>query len=266
MTSAADTEFCAEKIEGPGGHLWVDGNGKITAGNGTLLEPKPNAFSLVQIETCPMRTPSCEKACYVHNLEKHAPETHDLYKHNTEMIQSILDMGDPDISDWVNTFASWMDENTAGRDFRWHVSGDVFSERYAWFIATVCRYASSTNHWIYTRSFPLINPLLHVDNLELNLSADKDNLWLALHYHNETGKRVCYLAAEPDSEAGWGKLAADISLLPDDSVIFPDYPLRGKGRLWDGLTPRERKMLCPVDAFGKSETNRCGPCTRCLKR
>ena len=69
-TSAATTAFCAERVGGPGGFLWIDGNGKITAGNGTLEEPKPNAFSLVQVEDCPGATSSCKTACYVHNLQE----------------------------------------------------------------------------------------------------------------------------------------------------------------------------------------------------
>lgn len=67
-TSAAATAFCGHKLTIPGlddgHHLWLDGNGKITAGNGTLDDPKPNAFSLVEIEDCPGSTPSCRTACY----------------------------------------------------------------------------------------------------------------------------------------------------------------------------------------------------------
>jgi hypothetical protein len=59
--------------------------------------------------------------------------------------------------------------------------------------------------------------------------------------------------------------------LPDGSVLFPDYALRGRHRRdpleawwWRGLSPRERTMVCPADYFGQSEAHRCGPCKKCL--
>lgn len=278
MTTAAQTKFCAEKIESLDGlYIWVDGNGKITAGRGSLLAPKSNAFSLVQIETCPMRTPSCERGCYVHNLEREAPNTHALYRHNTDTIRRALDfMPEGEVSlkgeRLANALIGWITENCSGQDFRWHVSGDVFSASYAAWVRGVVADTPDVRHWIYTRSFHLTDPLLRLPNLELNLSADRDNLWLARRYHAQTGKRICYFASGDEasgSELDNNELLARLESLPDGSVIFPDYPLRGKGpgSLWEMLGTeghRERKMLCPVDAFGKSETNRCGPCRRCM--
>ena len=163
-STASSTAFCFERIDGlDGTHLYIDGNGKITAGNGSLLAPKPNAFSLLQIADCPQSTPTCQKSCYVHNLEKAQPDVHALYKHNSEEIRRIL--ADEQLAnDWAMRFAHWASQNAAG-GFRWHVSGDVFSFEYAQWIADVCREAPNVKFWIYTRSFDFLEPLEKVSTL-----------------------------------------------------------------------------------------------------
>ena len=290
QSTAATTSFCTEKIEGSGGlSLWVDGNGKITASGGTLENPKPNAFSLVQVEDCPYRTPSCEAACYVHGLEAADKELHDKYRHNSKVIRDMLvdvrwdtrygvDAGGTFL-DWVWRLGEWISDNC--NEFRWHVSGDVMSFEHAAWIAQICNESPHVNHWIYTRSIPLIDPLLHAatvngGNLALNLSADQDNYWMARRVADEHGLRVCYMTTD-------GTVPDDLK--PGD-VIFPDYSLRAPKTLtfessrrqvpmtpsdqrlqspwWQTLTGEQRHMTCPVDFYGKSEGNRCGPCSKCL--
>lgn len=260
-TSAATTAFCAAKIEGPGGFLWIDGNGKITAGNGTLDAPKPNAFSLVQIEDCPFATATCKESCYVHSLEKHAPDTHALYRHNSKEIRRIL--ASPDRMAWASIVALWIAVNCKG-GFRWHVSGDVFSLEYASWISAVCQASPLVRHWIYTRSFEYLlafftNSTTRGGNLAINLSCDRDNYALAASYAHSLGLRLCYLTRD-------GRVPPN---LRDGDVIFPDYNLRGgtpKGQNWFGALPTQYKSYtCPVDYAGKAENRRCGPCSRCLK-
>lgn len=261
-TSAASTAFCAEKISGPSGFLWFDGNGKITAGNGTLDDPRPNAFSLVQIQDCPGATATCKASCYVHGLEKHAPDTHALYRHNSVEIRRIV--GDPSIYFmWALVVADWIKNNCEG-GFRWHVSGDVWSSLYAAWIARVCALTPNVGHWIYTRSFKTFFPLLDAStttggNLAINLSCDKDNYLEALQLSRRHGLRLCYLTSK-------GELP---NTLRKDDVIFPDYSLRGgtaDGQVWFGQLPSLYKSLvCPVDYHGKSERRRCGPCDRCIR-
>ncbi len=60
--------------------------------------------------------------------------------------------------------------------------------------------------------------------------------------------------------------------LPAGSVLFPDYELRGRALAkptdapwWQSLTQAQRKMTCPVDQFGASESLRCGVCTKCIR-
>lgn len=264
MTSAATTAFCTAKVEGPGGHLWIDGNGKITRSNGTLDAPKPNALSLVQIEDCPHSTPSCRVSCYVHGLEKHAPQVHALYRENSATMRRILAADVDTRHDWAEILADWAAANCAG-GFRWHVSGDVISRQHAEWIAVVCSLSLGVPYWIYTRSFAFLEPLIGIctevdGNLAINLSCDKDNYAAAIAARALSGLdlRLCYLSSA-------GEVPAD---LPEDSVIFPDYGLRGStetGCAWfEALPQRQKSFVCPVDYHGKSEQRRCGPCARCL--
>ena len=303
-SSAATTVFCSALLPGPGGFTaCFDGNGKITASNGTLHEPKPNAFSLpsqgctdrelidnpefggsyedIEKTDCPGATDTCRKSCYVENLKKAQPDLYSLYEQNAKLIRAIVDnvvLG----GFWAAIVAKWITENAAG-GFRWHVSGDVTSMKHAEWIAEVCRQSPTVRHWIYTRSFEFLEPLVKVStmrggNLALNLSCDKDNYvqawtiarcWnnangMAGTRENPTTLRLCYLTTD-------GKIPDQLPLRADD-VIFPDYALRprqfatlAESPWWQSITPFQRGLVCPVDAHGKDEKRRCGPCDRCMK-
>lgn len=262
MTTAAKTEFTFEVLESHGFTITFDGNQKVTAANGSFEEPAANALSLVQAKDCPYRTPTCDDSCYVHNLEKFQPDIHDHYKRNSENIRTLMDS--VHFYDVAWDVAEWIRTNCEG-GFRWHVSGDIFSADYADWISSVVIESPNVEHWIYTRSFPLIHPYLtNLDNLTVNLSADKDNYWLARRTADEHNLRVCYLTVE-------GEVPDD---LKEGDVIFPDYELRGVGqrpfnfrsesKWWQVLEGRQRKMVCPVDVYGKSERVRCGPCRKCI--
>jgi hypothetical protein len=270
-STAASTAFTFERLVGADGrHLWLDGNAKITAGNGSYDEPAANAFSLLDRVDCPQRTPTCEAACYVQNLAAAQPELHAMYAHNSRTIREIL--ASPLLrSAWTLLLGIWIRDNAPG-GFRWHVSGDVISMDHARWIARVCHVASDVPCWIYTRSFRFLGPLLEVatvrgGNLAINLSADRDNYHRARAWSERLGLRVCYLSTTV------GDMPPDMGRSPAD-VIFPDYPLRGPGGsphayregspFWQSLTPAQRKLVCPVDAYSKSESVRCGPCKRCL--
>lgn len=251
-----------------GRRLWLEGNSKITAGNGSFDEPAPNSFSLIHVADCPGSTPTCRASCYVHGLEVHEPAVHALYRENSATIREILTLPR---SNWVlaGSAVAHHIERFAAAGFRWHVSGDIFSLAYAEWIACVVRMSPSVNHWIYTRSFDLIGPLLELPNLALNLSCDRDNYrqasftrGMAAIAGRSIPPRLAYLSAG-------GEVPPN---LPEGSVIFPDYQLRGRdlerpteAPWWTSLTPRERKMVCPVDFFGASSSMRCGPCKKCLK-
>ena len=262
MTTADTTLFAHKTIASKGYVLTFDGNQKITAYNGSFEEPAANAFSIVQAQDCPFRTPTCEDSCYIHNLEKFQPELHKLYKRNSSEIRALLETRFRyevayDVADWIT-------ENAKG-GFRWHVSGDVFSDSYAEWIADVVSWSPTVQHWIYSRSFPFLGPLLHIDNLTVNVSADKDNYWLARRFADEYKLRVCYLTVE-------GEVPDD---LKEGDIIFPDYGLRGVGQKpfefrndsewWQNLKGEHKKMVCPVDLYGKSEKVRCGVCTKCIE-
>ena len=220
-SSAPTTEFCSARIDGPGNmHLWIDGNSKITRDNGTYAEPRPNAFSLVQVKDCPGHTPTCSASCYVHELERHAPQVHDLYKHNSGEIRWMLRHEWRIRHAWAETVGAWIAANAAG-GFRWHVSGDVFSAAYAAWIRHVCDESREVPHWIYTRSFEFVSELMPARNLTMNLSCDKDNYEAArdvqyrVRYHHRQGRRLtlCYLV-----EASRPFVPDD---LPEGSVNLP---------------------------------------------
>ncbi len=285
---AASTPFAVTRLDGPGGlHLWLDSNGKVTAGNGTYDAPRANALSLVHVEDCPGSTPSCRAACYVHNLTAAQEDLAAKYRHNSATIRWLL--GEPpthghfmqwadDYVAWSQLLATWIVNNASG-GFRWHVSGDIFAERYAEFIAETVWYVHviadangdpRPRQWIYTRSFDFVEPLLEVatvngGSLSVNLSADRDNYAAAVELASKHDLRICYMLQEGD-EVPWDLCHGD--------VIFPDYALRSRDEarpfdspFWQSLTPRQRQMVCPVDMRGASERRRCGPerCDRCLK-
>ncbi|MBI5005312.1 MAG: hypothetical protein HZC03_01780 [Candidatus Lloydbacteria bacterium] len=240
--------------------FWFDGNGKITAENGTFTKPAANAFSLVHIEDCPYRTPVCESKCYVHRLEENESEMYEKYRQNSKTIRRVL--SNPyQTNKTIEAFADWINAHCKKGGFRWHVSGDIFSIEYAWFIRGVVYKTSSIRHWLYTRSFLFSETLYGLSNLVVNLSADRDNFDEALACHNKFGFRICFMVTEGDT----------IPDLPEGSVIFPSHELRGRDLesptdavWWKSLSLKQKRMVCPPDFFGQSEALRCGPCNKCL--
>jgi hypothetical protein len=255
------TSYVFEELDfGEGIVLYIDGNSKITAGNGTYDEPKSNAFSLPHISTCPHATTLCMKSCYVFGLQKHVPEVYKKYCLNERAIHKIL--LDASLEEQVSTkLADWITNNCQD-GFRWHVSGDVMSYEYALFIANVCKKSPNIRYWIYTRTFHVVATLMQAQNLVVNISADIENYVDAKRISEETGARLCYFTQD--------------GTLPDDlksATIFPDYNLRGREipiptqhAWWQSLTQEQKKMVCPADFFGQSEVHRCGPCNKCMTK
>ncbi|MBI3631876.1 MAG: hypothetical protein HY225_00290 [Candidatus Vogelbacteria bacterium] len=249
-----------KKLDGGIITIWFDGNGKVTRSNGNFTRPVANSFSLVQVVDCPFATATCKSICYVHKLEKKEQEVHDRYVLNSGVFKIVL--ADEILTALVvDAFAKYINENCLG-GFRWHVSGDITSTKHAEFIRRVCEKTPDVAHWIYTRSFEYIEPLLDVQNLVLNLSVDKDNWSEAVVYHYAYNLRMCYLTVD-------GEVPDD---LPEGSVLFPNHELRGRdlehprtADWWQKITKKQRQMVCPADFFGQSERIRCGPCKKCLK-
>lgn len=272
-SAAKSTAFCVAELHGPDGVLYLDGNGKITAGNGTLAEPKPNALSLPagnsddRRQWCPGSTATCRASCYTHALEDAQPEIAAMYVNNGRMIRDVILADEATGAEWALRLADWITAN-APHGFRWHVSGDVINAGHALWISLVARLAPRVQFWIYTRSLFAL-PLLVADNLTVNVSCDVDNFaealvaWQACRDFKRP-VRLCYMTTD-------GTVPAE---LPAGSVIFPDYPMRGVGAtpdemrkgsaFWRGLDTIQRAGVCPVDFYGKSELLRCGPCRRCI--
>lgn len=266
VSSAAATDFVHVSIEGPDGVvLHIDGNQKISG----WANPIPNAFSLVQIEDCPGSTPTCRSSCYVAGLEAAAKSIHDLYRHNSKTIRMII--GSPHASMWAILVAEYITEKCQISGFRWHVSGDLFSAEYTGWVAEVVARSPDVQHWIYTRSFMFTAAFVGLENITINYSVDRDNYehalpFVAAHAGVDSSVRLAYLVTDD------GAVPSD---LPPGSVLFPDYSLRGtRGEIpsiqressawYRGLTPAQRRMVCPTDFYGKSPVRVCGPCTKCI--
>ena len=196
--------------------FFVDGNSKITRDDGFYAEPKPNAFSLPHVSTCPGSTPLCRKDCYVHGLQTNAPDVFAKYVTNATALQRAL-LTRNGFHRTAETLGAWIWDNCTS--FRWHVSGDVMHRRHAEWIAEVCDQASATAFWIYTKTFEVVDVLAGLPNLVVNLSGDAHN-WsrcLATHKAFPTTRAVYMTQGEP--------LPSD---LPSDAVIFPDHIVRGR--------------------------------------
>jgi hypothetical protein len=239
--------------------LVIDGNSKI----GGWANPVPNALSLPAPLTCPGSTPTCRATCYASTARTLIPaELRERYEGNLATIHAILEQPDAGFVAAVQ-LGRWIAEHCRDVGFRWHVSGDVFSEQYAWWIVVVALTSPEIQHWIYTRTLNAVPILVNAHNLEVNVSADIDN-FDAAEAAADGVARICYLATP-----GPGIVPPGDSLR-DEDVIFPDYALRGRDRTkptdapwWAMLSPRQRRMVCPADFFGQSERFRCGVCTRC---
>jgi hypothetical protein len=260
------TKFCDQALAVDYKQIWLDGNSKITMGNGTFDNPKPNSFSLPSISTCPGATKACLESCYVHGLEEAAPETHRRYRINEMVLHHVMEqiLGKSSMRLFAKTLGQWIEKNCQG-GFRWHVSGDVFNHRYADLIRLVCHHSAGVEHVIYTRSFFAV-PILHnTDNLVVNVSLDRDNLIEGMMVADEFRCRPVVMVGEKDSN--W------FPHLPEHAVILPNYELRGRDLekptshpWWQSLTRQQRKQVCPADFFGQSEHVRCGPCKKCLRK
>lgn len=259
------TSFCEAVVNVCGFDLYFDGNSKITAGNGSYLDPKPNAFSLPAASVsssgfCPGSTDACRGSCYVKGLAHHAPDLYARYYQNADALSEFL--GDLTLfARSAHAVGSWAAEH-APHGFRWHVSGDVWNLRHALWIRHVCEHARNVQFWIYTRTFEAVPGLAGVRNLSLNLSADAYNFDKAMGTQAAYGGRICYLSSD-------GHVPRS---LPRGSVVFPDYPIRGRdlpdprsAPFWQSLDIHTQRMVCPTDFFGQSEAHRCGPCSRCLE-
>lgn len=290
------TAFIHTRVElAPGLDIVVDGNSKITAGNGTYAKPQPNAFSLPAASVsganhCPGSTPTCRASCYVRGLAKHAPEVYAAYEQNAETLAKIFASAGAQWHASARALGFWIADHCIG-GFRWHVSGDVLHEDHARWIATVCAHSQNVRHWTYTRTLEAVRELVRVPNLTVNVSADRDNWDVARAVALRYGARIAYMATPHewrDGESSGERICAACGVmdhsalpdppgpcvpadLPDGSVVFPDYPLRGREladptehSYWREAPKRLRVMTCPADFFGQSEAHRCGPCDKCI--
>lgn len=245
------TTYVSQPVSVCGKTLWLDGNSKISLGEDGFENPRANAFSLPEIDSCPGATETCKAGCYVHRLAKAQPDLHAKYQENFDNVRWLLGHA---FAESARRFGMEIRQRRLP-GWRAHVSGDLFSEDYTAWICTVARYAA-TPGWIYTRSLnylPIL-ALLKPSYFVVNVSADRDNYATARDAAAKHGFRVCYMTQGPVPED-----------LPLGSVIFPDVQVR-KNRPWLLTLPmRQRIRVCSSDYLGQSPKARCGPCSWCLK-
>jgi hypothetical protein len=212
------TAFCSAVVDlgniAHGAAFYLDGNSKITAGNGTYADPAPNAFSLpaasvegvaqilgidgprgrVRSRACPGSTEVCRESCYVRGLAKHAPEIYDRYRTNAHWLGRFL-QSDRDAFRAALALATWI-RGHAAAGFRWHVSGDVWNEAHAEWIVNVAMLAPDVPMWIYTRTLAVVSTLRAARNLAVNVSADRENYAEARRCAQATGARLTYLVGD----------------------------------------------------------------------
>ena len=114
----------------------------LTRGNGKLGEGI-HAWSLAAVETCPGRSPLCERVCYA----KGGRFATDRMR---ERLQENLDAALAD--DFVKKVVAEI-RRRGVHTVRVHVSGDFFSAEYArkWF--EIARQCKRTTFYAYTRSW-----------------------------------------------------------------------------------------------------------------
>ena len=237
------TKFVDTKVRlSSGFELIVDGNSKISG-----WDPRPNAFSLPAPATCPGSTVACRSTCYASSDGSKLPEQlRDRYDANLETLKAIF--LEPNAGyDQAVQFGRWIAEHCQDTGFRWHVSGDVFSDQHAWWIVVAVLVSPEVQHWIYTRTLRVVPILSQASpGLALSVSADRDNFRQAAAVAREYHARLTYL---------WS--GEEIPELPSKTVIFPDYSARAQ------QPPPRDPRLCKADLYGHAETRRCGVCTRC---
>jgi hypothetical protein len=147
-----------------------------------------NSFGLPSGKSfsCPGQTSFCEKICYAGKLEKIYKGVANILMSNWDALQnkSIAEMAEM-IREMITEFVSETDSMVmkgvkASYDFRIHWDGDFFSREYAEAWAIVCREFPGVTFWVYTRSFyapvNVIDLIADIDNVNVFLSADKDNV------------------------------------------------------------------------------------------
>jgi hypothetical protein len=140
-----------------------------------VAKPKVfNSFGLPALGSCPGFTEWCKQVCYAFNLQRAWSNVDALVQHNLELLRSCGSNVNR-MTELLTTLVNSVNWHGTDKVFRWHWDGDIFSLFYSHAIANTCRNTPDVQHWLYTRSFDFVVPLLDIPNLTVYLSVDSHN-------------------------------------------------------------------------------------------
>jgi hypothetical protein len=213
----------------------------LTRGNRKLGE-SIHAWSIPAVDTCPGRSPLCERLCYARSGHFRLEAVQQRLEHNLDAALA---------GDFERRLAAEVRRRRI-HTVRMHVTGDFFSPEYTrkWLrIARRCpqtTFYGSTRSWRVPDLAPALAELAALENVRLWFSADPET---GMPTRLPLGVEVAYL----QSEAG--------EAIPEGvGVIFRVRRLRQERRWRVGLA-----VVCPTETGrpGAAE-HTCTSCGRCF--
>lgn len=258
----------------------------LTATNDRKTRFRPsqkNTFGLLPGEcgTCPCATTGpggCMRVepgrklpvCYVYKLISAYSGVGPALTRNTDLLAGLVtaDAMTPVLVREFERFrASELKQPVPRLFYRLHWSGDVFSREYAEALVCAMRAVPDVSFWGYTRSTPFVETLLEAENLRLYVSADRDNIYVALRTYFDAlrcvgGRRVAlaYMASSDDFDAAYGAARR----LHEVISRHADLESGDKSPEWPKTPPA--LVRCPVDAGIMEIEESCSKCKLCFAK
>lgn len=210
----------------------------LTQGNGKVGE-SIHLWSIPAVETCPGRSPVCERFCYARQGRFLFPAVEERLRWNYE--QSLLD-----------TFAERMAKEVKRKGclvVRVHCSGDFYSAAYAEKWLGVMRRCPKARFYFYTRSWrvPEVAPVLE------EMAALKCcRAWYSVDSHTGVpdrvppGVRIAYLQVDDEDQPELVNLMFRVRRLRRRRIAL--------------------SLVCPSETpLGKDRQVNCGSCGKCWR-
>lgn len=184
-----------------------------------------------------MQIPAGRKlpVCYVHPLMRAYPGIYSVLAHNTFVIKNASQnkMTDMLVAEIQRFKAAEMRRDKPSLFYRFHWSGDVFSQDYAEAIRRAVEQFPEITFWIYTRSTFAVETLSRADNMSVYMSIDPDNAEKSLavfdrlrkKYPERTNIQIAYMSKENNFNDAYGdQYPHKLSACPNDTGRLPtDY-------------------------------------------
>lgn len=154
-------------------------------------------FNLPAMKTCPNSTAMCRKACYARAAERY-PSCYASRQHNYDM--TLLDSFVPDMIELISKELTKAKKVGKKILFRWHESGDVYSQEYMNKIVYIARAFEFANivFQLYTKSIDFV-PYKRPINLHVTFSLWDDTASADYHKALTLHTQVYYAVPVFDS-------------------------------------------------------------------